>query len=176
MTKLSLRYYGHPDLRVKAKHIAEITPEIVQLAHDMVETMIAHNGVGLAGPQVGKLLRIFIRRDEKMTPEGEYVLGEPQIILNPTLSNPSEETATMAEGCLSLPGLHVTVTRPKKIHLRYQNLQGEWLEEDLSDFLARVTMHENDHLNGVLHIDRAPPQERKELEDALRALKQKYRA
>lgn len=174
--KLPLRYYGHPDLRAKAKPIEEITPEIVQLAEAMIEMMISHNGIGLAGPQVGKLLRIFVRRDEILMADGRYSLGSPEVIINPILSSPSEETEVMLEGCLSVPGLHVAVERPKKIHVRYQNLKGEWIEEDRDDFLGRITMHENDHLNGTLHIDRASAAERRRIEPHLRALKKKLAA
>lgn len=172
--KLSLRYYGDPILRAKAKAIEEITPEIRQLAHDMIETMIGSNGVGLAAPQIGKLLRIYIFRDEWLNPEGHYELGPPQVAINPIFSAPSKETDTMLEGCLSLPNLHIKVTRPKKIHIRYQNLEGEVIEKDLEGFLARVNMHENDHLNGVLHIDRASPKDRKAIEPQLQKIKQKY--
>ena len=172
--KLPIRYYGDSILRMKTELIAEITPEIVQLAHDMVDTMVAHNGVGLAGPQIGKLLRIYVFRDEWLNPSGHYELGHPQIVLNSTLSNPSKETEEMLEGCLSVPGLHVKVKRPKKIHIRFQTLEGEWIEKDLEDFLARVNMHENDHLNGVLHIDRASPKDRKAMEPILQKIKQKH--
>ena len=75
---------------------------------------------------------------------------------------------------MSLPGLHVEVTRPKSIHVRYQNMKGEFIEEDLTEFRARMFMHENDHLNGVLHIDRMDPKERKDIEPLLRDMKQKY--
>lgn len=172
---LPLRYYGDPVLRAKAKAIEEITPEILQLAHDMVETMINHNGVGLAAPQVGKLLRIYIFRDEWLNPEGQYEMGPPQVAINPVLSSPSKETDTMLEGCLSVPNVHVKVDRPQKIYIRYQDLKGEFIEKDLEGFLARVNMHENDHLNGVLHIDRALPKERKAVEAALQKIKQKYK-
>ena len=171
---LPLRYYGHPDLRAKASPIQEITPEIVKLAQNMIETMIQSNGVGLAGPQVGRRLRIFIRRFEGLNESGEYYLGEPEVIINPILSSPSKETVEMMEGCLSIPGIHVQVVRPKSIHLRYQNLKGEWIDEELNEFMARVTMHENDHLNGVLHIDRADPKEKARFDSQLRAIKQKY--
>ncbi|MBM3184330.1 MAG: peptide deformylase [Chlamydiae bacterium] len=172
--KLPIRYFGDPVLRQKAEPISEITPEIIQFAHDLVETMIAHHGVGLAASQVGKLLRIYVFRDEWLNDKGQYELGHPQIAINTTFSNPSKETEEMLEGCLSLPGLHVKVKRPKKIHIRYQNLKGEWVEQDLDGFLARVNMHENDHLNGVLHIDRASAKDRKAMESALQKIKQKY--
>lgn len=173
--KLPLRYLGHIDLRTKAKPVEKITPEIIQLAEDMVESMVAYNGVGLAAPQVGKLLRIFVRRDEVLLEDGRYSLGAPEVIINPILSNPSKETSVMLEGCLSVPGVHVEVERPIQIHLRYQNLKGQWIEEEVKDFLARVTMHENDHLNGVLHIDRIHPKEKARIEPFLREIKKKYR-
>lgn len=174
-TKLPVRYYGHPDLRVKAKAVEEITPEIVQICQDMIDTMISfENAIGFAGPQLGVLLRIFVIREEKFLSDNKYYLDEPEVIINPVLTNPSKETVSMSEGCMSLPGLHVEVIRPKTIRVRYQNIKGEFIEEDLSDFRARMFMHENDHLNGVLTIDRMDPKERKSLEPALRALKQKY--
>lgn len=172
--KLSIRYYGDPILRTKAKAIEEITPEIIQLVHDMIAAMVEYNGVGLAAPQVGKLLRIYVFRDEWLNENGQYELGHPQVVINPVLTSPSKDTETMLEGCLSLPNLHVKVTRPKKIHISYQNLKGEIIEQELEGFLARVNMHENDHLNGVLHIDRAEPKDRKTIEAGLQKLKQQY--
>ena len=75
---------------------------------------------------------------------------------------------------MSLPGLHVDVARPKSISVRYQNREGEWIEEKLDDFRARMFMHENDHLNGVLMVDRIDPALRKEIEPLLRAMKKKF--
>ncbi|MBI5272804.1 MAG: peptide deformylase [Chlamydiia bacterium] len=172
--KLPIRYLGDPLLRTKAKTIAEITPEIEQLAQDMIETMIANNGVGLAGPQVGKLLRIYVFRDEKLHPAGHYELGEPQVAINPVFTEPSKETESMLEGCLSIPGLHLEVSRPARIRVRYQDLSGAFHEQELTGFLARVNMHENDHLNGVLYIDRLSAKERKQIEPELQKIKQKY--
>lgn len=172
---LSLRYYNHPDLRSKAKPIEKITKEVLELAEDLIETMNFHKGVGLAAPQVGKLVRMFVRRDEIEQLDGTFGFGPPEVILNPEITKPSNETSIMLEGCLSLPGLHVEVERPVSIHLRYQTLKGEWIEEDLHDFYARVTMHENDHLNGVLHIDRTTASERKRVDKALKELKKKHK-
>ncbi len=174
MKYLPIHYYGDPVLRKKGEPIEKITPEIVAFAEDLVKAMIHYNGVGLAAPQVGKLLRIYVFRDEWLDEEGKYQLGEPNIVINPILSDPSKETESMLEGCLSLPKLHVPVTRPKKIHIRYQNLKGEFIEKDLIGFLARVNMHENDHLNGVLHIDRATPKDRKAIEPELQRIKKQY--
>lgn len=175
MAKLPIRYYDDPVLRGHAKTIDAITPEIVQLSQDMIETMIAYNGVGIAGPQVGQLLRIFVIRDEKLMENGEYYLGEPEVIINPTLTKPSSEKVSMSEGCLSFPGLHLEILRPKSMEVRYQNVKGEWKEETLQDFRARVFMHENDHLNGVLTFDRIDKVLRKKVEPYLEEVKKKYR-
>ncbi len=172
--KLPLRYFGHPELRVKAKPVQEITPEVAQACHDMVQTMLSYdNAIGFAGTQLGVLLRIFVIREEKFLPDNKYCFADPEIIINPVLSDPSKETVTMLEGCMSLPDLHVEVTRPKSIRVRYQNLKGDFVEELLQDFRARMFMHENDHLNGVLIIDRTTHQERKRVDSLLRAIKQK---
>jgi peptide deformylase len=172
--ELPIRYYGDPILRIKAKPVNEITPEIIELAQNMIQTMILNNGVGLAAPQIGRSIRLYVCRDEIKNFEGQYILGEPKVMVNPVLTNPSEEMVTQVEGCLSIPGLHLNIERPRKICIRYQNLQGEFIEEELTDYFARVNMHENDHLNGTLHIDRALPQDRKKAEPILRQIKKKY--
>jgi peptide deformylase len=171
---LSLLYYDHPGLRKKAQPIEEITDEIKQFAQDMVETMIHYNGVGLASPQVNSHIRLFVIRDEFIGEDEQYRLGPPEILINPILSRPSKEADRMPEGCLSIPGVHAEVARPISIHVRYQTLDGRIVEEDVIGFRARVMMHENDHLNGVLYIDRISAEERTRIEPLLRAIKEKY--
>lgn len=150
-----------------------ITPEIEQFVADMIETMMDENGsAGFAAPQLGRSLRIFVFRDEKLEPF--YSIGPPEVMINPKLTKPSKETETMLEGCMSVPGLRVSVERPKHVHVRYQNLKGEWIEEHVSDYRARKIMHENDHLNGVLHIDRTTKRERQQIEPLLLKIKAKY--
>lgn len=173
-TSLSIRYYGHPDLRKKAKAVQSINSEIEEVCQAMLAKMLSlDNCIGFAGPQLGILLRIFVIREEKFLPDDKYYFGEPEVIINPVLAKPSKEMEVMLEGCMSLPGIHVEVPRPKSIHVIYQNLKGEKVEEELTDFRARMFMHENDHLNGVLHIDRMDPKERKKIEPLLRAMKEK---
>src|SRR5580698_2996959 len=109
MSKLLVLKYDDPILRKKALPIEKITPAIEKLAHDMVETMILHKGIGLAGTQVGELLRIFVIQEERVNEIGEWVVCEPEIMINPILSNPSVEKEVMQEGCLSLPVLHIDV-------------------------------------------------------------------
>ncbi len=171
--KLPLRCYGDPVLRKKAEPVAAITPEIIQLAHDMIETMMANNGVGLAAPQVGHSLRLYVFCDEILNEEGHAELGAPQVAINPVLSHPSKEMEESMEGCLSIPGIRVHVSRPRSIHIRYQNLEGKWIEQELAGFVARVNMHENDHLNGVLHIDRTSAEEKRQVASRLRAMEKK---
>lgn len=171
--KLAVCIYGNPVLRAKAQPVAEITPEIESFVQDLIDTMIAYDGIGIAAPQVGKLLRIFVIREEIFLPNDQYTLGPIEVFINPVLTQPSKETDVMTEGCLSLPKLHVEVERPVSIHIRYQNLKGEWKEENPSGFRARMLMHENDHLNGVLTIDRTSDKNRKQVEPMLREFKQK---
>jgi peptide deformylase len=170
---LPLIFYDDPGLRKKSQSIEEISHEIRSFAHDMVESMIHYNGVGLAAPQVGKLLRIIVIRDELVGEDGSFLFGPPEILINPILSNPSSEIERMAEGCLSIPGIHAEVMRPNRIRIRYQTLDNRIIEEEAVGFRARVVMHENDHLNGVLYIDRVVPEERVKIDPLLKALKDK---
>ena len=125
-------------------------------------------------PQIGHSIRMIVIRDEWVGPDGKYHLGHPEILINPVLSNPYKEKEIMPEGCLSIPGLHVEVERPLGIHVKYQTVEGKFVEENIPGFRSRVVMHENDHLNGVLTIDRAAPAARKKMEPILRAIKKKY--
>lgn len=173
--KLPLIYFGNPILRSRCKEIAEITDEIRALVHDMIETMDSLNGVGLAANQVGKSLRLFVIRPEVRTPDGEFSLGPAEVYINPVLSNPSEATEIMTEGCLSFPGLHVEIERPFSIHIEALDVHGHPVSADVLGFKARELMHENDHLNGKFFIDRLSPDLRKAVEPALKKIKEKYK-
>jgi peptide deformylase len=164
---LPLVYYGNPLLRSRSEEVKEITEEIKQLCNDMIETMDANNGIGLAAIQVGKPLRIFVIRPLLKDEKGENILGKAEVYINPKLSNPSENTQIAQEGCLSIPPLHSEVERPISI-------DGNKISKEITDFKARQIMHENDHLNGVLFIDRLPAKKRKEIEPELKKIKLKY--
>ncbi len=172
--KLPITHYGNPILRKRGEPVAEITAEIRALAANMVETMEAADGVGLAAPQVGCPLRLFVMREVIVGVDGVVTSKPAEVILNPTFSKPSYEQETMQEGCLSLPGLYLDIDRPASIHVRYQTLEGDFREEHLTGFRARVFMHENDHINGVLFFDRLPAAERKLLHAVLQEIKQTY--
>ena len=159
---------------MKSQPIAEISDEIRAFANDMVESMVHYNGVGLAAPQVGKLLRLIVIRDEFVGEDEGYRLGPPEILINPILSSPSPEAEKMAEGCLSLPGIHAEVMRPNRIRVRYQTPDNRTVDEIAIGFRGRVIMHENDHLNGVLFIDRLSPKDRMKIDPMLKTLKEKF--
>lgn len=173
--KRALIYYGDPVLRKKTSPITEITAEIRQLAEEMFETMDAHNGVGLAAPQVNESISIFVTcipiYDEEIE---RYLPGERRIFINPKIVSYSEERTSLDEGCLSIPGLREDVIRPIRVTFQAQDLNGQTITEEFIDYNARVMMHENDHLNGVLYIDRISPKKKKEVEPKLRQLKKKY--
>ena len=174
---LPLAYYGDPVLRKKALPVEEITEEIQSFAQDMIETMESQDGLGLAAPQVGRSIRMFvISVPEKASDEedAELIKGVPEVFINPKLSAPSEETGVFLEGCLSIPKVYGDVVRPLSIHIEAMNLDGEIVKRELTELEARVAMHENDHINGVLSVDRMKGKERKNLEPKLREVKKEY--
>lgn len=168
--KLPLAYYGNPILRKKVSPITEINDDIRQLVLDMAETMIAHNGCGLAAPQIHRSISLFITQIPYYENE-EYMPGELKVYINPKIIEYSQEQDLLEEGCLSIPKIREGVYRPLKIKIQATNLNGEIFEEQLSEFEARAFMHENDHLNGVLFIDRISPRQKKRIESKLREIK-----
>ena len=172
---LPLVYYGNKKLRTRCESVGEITSDLCKLVADMIETMDAKNGIGIAAPQVGHLLRLFVVRDYIELEDGKLSLSAPKVYINPKLSRLSEETCIEKEGCLSIPGLREEVERPLRIRIEALNLQGELFMEELEGYNARSRMHENDHLNGVLYIDRIDAGRRKKIEPMLKLLERKYK-
>ena len=145
MAKLQIVKMGDEILRKVCRPVEKITPRIVTLLDDMIETMRAADGCGLAGPQVGILRRIAVVEVE----EGNVIeLINPKII-----ATAGEQEGP--EGCLSVPGRQGIVKRPKHVTVRATNRHGEVFEMSGSDLLARAFCHELDHLDGKLYIDRA---------------------
>ena len=136
----------HPDdqLRRKPKPVSMITDELVQLLEDMYETMVAHDGVGIAAPQIGKNLQVAIVEVDE---EDRFELINPEII-------ESSGESVDVEGCLSIPHTYGTVKRADEITVRYFDREGEEMEVQAFGYLARAIQHEIDHLNGVLFIDK----------------------
>lgn len=168
---LELTYYGDPILRKKTAPIEEITEEIEKLAADMIDTMKSKRGVGLAAPQVGRSIALFVTQFPEKERDENWVPKTPEVFINPKILEVSKETCSYSEGCLSIPGIYEKVERPVKIRLQAQNLKGETFIRDFEGYEARVCLHENDHLNGVFFIDRLNPKLKKEIEPLLRKIR-----
>jgi peptide deformylase len=145
MTKLAILEYPDPKLRTRAEAVAVVDDAVRQLADDLLETMYAANGVGLAATQVD-IHRRVIALDVS---EGR---DQPLVLINPELLS-AEGTGPAEEGCLSLPGIYDKLSRPTRIRVRALNLKGEPFEMDAEGLLAICIQHEMDHLEGKLFVD-----------------------
>ena len=168
---LPLAYYGAAVLRKKAAPIEQITEDLRLLAQNMIETMDSSNGIGLAAPQVHASVRMFVLRTYLEEEDGSVRFSDPQVFINPKISILDDRIQEDSEGCLSIPKLHGNVVRPFFIRVEAMDLEGQVFTEEVEGYKARGILHENDHLNGVLYIDRIAPRERKALEPQLRAIK-----
>ncbi len=158
MAIFSIRVFGDPVLRQRAAEIEEIDAKIVRLSEEMIETMYAAPGVGLAAPQVGIERRIFV-----------YDVGEgPMTVINPEIVESRGEWE-YEEGCLSVPDLHWLIVRPKEVHLVGHDLQGNEISIEGDELLGRVFQHELDHLDGILLLERLEKDQRKQAMRVLRA-------
>lgn len=151
---LPFTYLGNPILRRKAEPVETITDEIKELVGKMVQCLEAGNGVGIAAPQVNQSLRLFLVKMPIQNEDGSTSFGELKVVINPKFSNPAKDKASASEGCLSIPGFRANVERPTEIDVEYTTLEGEKVTTRLVGYEARIFMHENDHINGVLFIDR----------------------
>ncbi|MCH2134409.1 MAG: peptide deformylase [Phycisphaerales bacterium] len=155
--------HPHPVLRTPASPVNEVNDAVRAVADRMLELMVEAEGIGLAAPQVGLSWRMFVTRD----PENE---DGGMVWINPVLEPVDPTRETDEEGCLSLPGILVNVTRPVGIRIRGLNEHGEEVEAETDEHMARVWQHENDHLDGVLIIDRMSSMDRLRNRRAIRDL------
>lgn len=151
LMELDVKTFGDPVLKSRSTPVKEFDESLERLADDMLSTMRAHDGVGLAANQVGRLKRILVAAVE----EEEYVL------VNPVVESRTEESETSPEGCLSIPGVHVEVERAKGITVSGKSATGELVRIEVEGLLARILQHEIDHLDGVLILDRTDRDSRK---------------
>lgn len=157
---------GEPSLNKKALEVKVFDKELSAFACDLVETMNAENGLGLAAPQVGESKRVFVvdmcRRNDKteaceFTFDGKKVPLElimPLVAVNPSIENAGEYTVICEEGCLSIPGVYGEVERFEKVKLHYFDVDGNPHEIICGELFARCVQHENDHLDGITFTDR----------------------
>ena len=170
--QLDLVYYGHPALRSKGRPVDRIDAKIVKLAEDMIETMYANDGVGLAAHQVGLPLRLFVLDvlEAKDRPSGMTIDGKkvslrrmmPLALLNPVIRTVGEPEPGM-EGCLSIPGITAEVPRPPDVEVQALTIEGKEINFEATGLLARAIQHENDHLNGILFTDLLEPEQKAEI-------------
>ncbi len=177
---MPLSYYGDPVLRKTSEDIPEITDGIRELAEHMLVTMRENDGQGLAAPQVGHNINLVtlatappLADEPPATSPGEMSLipRMPMILVNPKLTDFSQETDWACEGCLSLPDLSGEVERSIFVQLTFQTLEGTTESYRCGGMLSRCLQHEIDHLNGVLYIDRMREDELKEIDTELNKLK-----
>ena len=160
-TKLKIRLYGDPSLRKKSTPVKEVGSAERLLIQSMLETMYEQKGIGLAAPQVGINQRIFVMD-----------IGQgPVIVVNPIIAKKLGSNV-MEEGCLSIPGVTVQVKRPERIVVKYRDERGQLVEMAYQGLMARVILHETDHLNGKLIVDYLNFKERRALKDTLKQIKE----
>lgn len=154
--------YGHPVLKKVAKPIDPDYPELDKLIADMWDTMYNASGVGLAAPQIGKSIRLFIVDTKQSYEEEEGDRGIRQVFINPERLDETGEPWLYEEGCLSIPDIRGDVERPERIRLRWVDEQFQPHEAEFDGLEARVIQHEYDHLEGVLFVEKlANPLKRK---------------
>ena len=163
--------FGDPVLKAEAEEIEKDFPNLENLIADMWETMYEADGVGLAAPQIGMSIRLFVA-DGSPFGEGEDgdpdCLGFKRVMINPVIFDSSEEKCVMEEGCLSIPGIREEVERPVSIKIEYYDENWELKEESLSGIAARIVQHEYDHLEGIMIPDHLTSIKRRLLHGKLR--------
>jgi peptide deformylase len=155
---------GNELLRQKAVKIEKIDEEIINLAKELLEILERDKGVGVAGPQVGVMKRIFVVHVQD---------DVARVFINPSILETSHETCKYEEGCLSIPGIYTQVVRPETIKIQAWNEKGRPFTIETSGLLARVILHEYDHLEGVLFLDRLPEKKRDKLIEKFQKVRKK---
>ena len=157
---------GQELLRQKSQPVEEVNEELLVTIQDMFVTLDNSNGVGLAAPQVGILKRFFVITVDD---------GVRRVYINPQIIATSQEVCNFEEGCLSIPNVYETITRPEKVTIQAINEKGKPFVQEADGFLARVIQHEYDHLDGILYIDRGDEEIKKKTEATFekRALRRK---
>ncbi len=162
--------FGDPLLRKVAEPIEQDFEKLDELVQNMFDTMYHSDGVGLAAPQVGKSIRIFVVDASSAADEEPELANFKKAFINPQIIELSGEEWTMNEGCLSLPEIREDVSRPEKVKLKYQDENFEEHIEEFSGFASRVIQHEYDHLEGKMFIDHINPLRKRLLKSKLVAI------
>ena len=150
---LSLAYYPDQMLLKKAERVNYIDDSLRQLVRDMIETMHANRGIGLAAPQIFQSLTLFVSCVPYQGEDGKWFRGRNRVFINPEVISVSSEMQLSEEGCLSIPNIPVKIQRPASVQIKATNLTGYRFEETLEGLFAANFLHEYDHLNGALILD-----------------------
>ena len=160
--------YGDPILRKVCKEIPKDSKELQQLINDLFETMESASGIGLAAPQVGHAVRLFIINSSRIVEESyPDEAGLKRVFINPVLGDPYKEEVEYNEGCLSLPAIREDITRSGMVQVSYLDRSFKKQSETFSGINARVVLHEYDHINGILFTDYLTPLKKRLLKKEL---------
>ena len=168
---LPIYTYGQSVLKKKAEKIDSNYPELEELVASMWETMYNAKGVGLAAPQIGKGIRIFIVDTKQVMDEDESDEGIKEVFINPQKIDEYGDYWSYEEGCLSIPNIRGNVERTQKIRIKYFNFEFEEKEQEFDNINARVIQHEYDHLEGILFTELLKPVKRRLIKRKLEAIK-----
>jgi peptide deformylase len=166
LSVLPIKIYGDEILRQRSKEVENLNGDLVKFLEDMNQTMLAARGLGLAANQVGRTVRAFSIDLSQFD-----VLSEPKIIVNPEVMEMNGDIITGEEGCLSFPGLYQLIERPRKVTIKSFDLDGKEYYFDAEGLIARVILHEIDHLDGTLFIDKLTPGQRNLIKGKLKKIK-----
>ncbi len=166
--------YGHPVLRKETKALTPDYPNLKELVDDMFTTLDKVGGIGLAAPQIGLSIRLFIVDLDPFKDERPEFAGVRKVFINPEfLWRSDEEFTTIEEGCLSVPDINEKVERPAKVKIKYYDLDFKEHIEEHDDWMARVMQHEYDHIDAHLFIDRVSPLRRRMIKGKLAAIQKR---
>ena len=154
---LPIYTYGQPVLRKPTEEITDSYPELSTLLENMFQTMYRSDGIGLAAPQIGLSLRLFVIDASVMAEDNPEIKTGKHVFINPQIVEKSDEMVTYEEGCLSLPGIHENVSRPKVITIHYYDENFVEHTTTFDGFFARIVQHEYDHLEGHVFSDLVSP-------------------
>lgn len=170
MKILPIYLYGSKVLRQVAKPISPDDPSLEELIANLYTTMAKSDGVGLAAPQVGISLRIFVVDASPYADRDPNLADFRKVFINPEIIATDGELVPFEEGCLSVPGIHENVLRPERVTLRYQDEKFVEHEEEFDGLIARIVQHEYDHLEGKVFIDRIAPLRKRLIQSKLKKI------
>jgi peptide deformylase len=162
--------YGHPVLRKVAEDIDRDYPDLNNLISDLFETMYYSDGLGLAAPQIGKSIRIFVIDGKALSEDDPELADFKKVFINAHITERTGDLELLSEGCLSIPNLREEVNRENHIRIEYYDENWEFHNEEYNGFKARVIQHEYDHLDGIMFTDRVSPLRKRLIKSKLTAI------